>query len=162
MRDECVRGHALQTYFCFTLDADPHHPELSPIIAHAHIKDLTLANFPFNALDHEAANAHVGYKSRVSKGQAMGIHSPNLHRELDFNSWTLASIHADIVRWNCHAENLLGLPQTEYWSVNGMVCRFSNLEWADVTCFSRGQAKSTNRALEDFHNCRTRPVTRQD
>jgi len=122
MRDKCMRGQPLQTDLPVGLAAYPYDAELGLFLTHAHVKDLALPNSPSHALDHQATNAHVGYKSGMSKRLAIGIHSPNLHRELDFDSWALASIHADIVRPNRWVENLRGLPRAEYWSFSAIAC----------------------------------------
>jgi hypothetical protein len=93
IRDEGLCRYALQAKFTGALAADPHHPELGLLVSHPYVENFSCPNLPPYALDHQPTRAHIRYQGWVRKRLAMGIHSPNLYRELNLNSWTLASIH---------------------------------------------------------------------
>jgi len=122
MCNECMRGHPLQADFAIALADDPDNAELGFVLAHLDIENLTRPNLSSHTLYYQPANAHIRHERRIGKRLAMGIHSPNLHRKLDFNSWALTSIHGRIVRHNRRAENLRGLPQPEVLECEGDAC----------------------------------------
>lgn len=122
MCNECMRGHPLQADFAGALGDDPDNAELGFVLTHLDIENFARPNLSSHALYDQPANAHIRHERRIGKRLAVGIHSPNLYRKLDFNSWTIASIHGRIVRHNQRAENLRGLPQPEYRSVRGDLC----------------------------------------
>ena len=93
MRNECVRGHSLQAHFVATVTNNPDHAKLSFDLTHLDIEKFTGSNLSHHTLNDETADAHVDYKAGMGKRLAMSIHSPNLHRELNFDSWAESSIH---------------------------------------------------------------------
>ena len=98
MREERVCRDPLQSQLACALAPNPNDSKLGFLFAHLHIKDLAGPNFSSYSLNYQPTGAHICHQGRVHKRLAMGIHSPNLHRKLDFNSWALPSIHRDIVR----------------------------------------------------------------
>jgi hypothetical protein len=92
-RDEGMCGYSLQAEFSGALAADPHHPELSFLVSHPYVENFARPNLSPYALDYQPARAHIRYQGRMRKRLAMCIHSPDLHRELNFDSRTLSSIH---------------------------------------------------------------------
>ena len=161
MCDERMRGQPLQAHFAIAVADNPDDAELGFDLAHLDIENFTGSNLSHHALNYQAAHAHVRDEAGMSKRLAVGIHSPNLYRKLNFNSWALASIHEDIVRHNRLAENLPGLPQPEYWSVEECCVNSATWEWP-IQLINRGQAWSKNRAREGLHSCRRRRMTRLD
>ena len=117
MRHERMRGQSLKANFAIALADDPDNAELRFHLSHLDIEDFTGSKLAPHALNYQAADAHVGHQTMMRKRLAMSIHSPNLYRKLNLNSWTDSSIHGGIVRHNPLAGNLPGLPQPEYWSV---------------------------------------------
>jgi hypothetical protein len=93
MRNECVRGHALQAHFVATVTNNPDHAKLSFDLTHLDIEEFTGSNLSHHTLDYQPADAHVDYEPGMGKGLAMSIHSPNLYRELNFDSGAESSIH---------------------------------------------------------------------
>jgi hypothetical protein len=93
MRNECVRGHALQAHFAIAVAKNPDDAELGFDLTHLDIEKFTGSNLSHYALNYQAAHAHVGYQAVMGKWLAMSIHSPNLYRELNFNSRAESSIH---------------------------------------------------------------------
>jgi len=96
--EERVCRDPLQSQLACALAPNPNDSKLGFLFAHLHIKDLAGPNFSSYSLNYQPTGAHIRHQGRVHKRLAMGIHSPNLHRKLDFNSWALPSIHRDIVR----------------------------------------------------------------
>lgn len=117
MRDERMRSQPLQADFAIALAHNPDDAELGFHLTHLDVENFTGSNLPPHALHHQAPDAHVCYQGGLAKWLTVGIHSPNLDRELNVNSWALASIHEGIVRYQRPHENLLGLPPPEYWSL---------------------------------------------
>lgn len=93
MRDECMRSQPLQADFAIALADHPDNAELGFDLTHLDIENFTGSNLPPHALDHQASDAHIDYEGRLAEWLTVGIHSPNLYRELNFNSWALAAIH---------------------------------------------------------------------
>ena len=85
MRNECVRGHALQAHFVVTVTNNPDHAKLSFDLTHLDIEKFTGSNLSHHTLNDETADTHVDYQTGMGKGLAMSIHSPNLYRELNFD-----------------------------------------------------------------------------
>ena len=94
VRNERMRGQPLQTYFAVAFGDNPDDAELRFDLTHLDIENLTGPNLSHYALDYQTAHAHVNYEARLGKGLAVGIHSPNLYRKLNFDSWAESSIHA--------------------------------------------------------------------
>jgi hypothetical protein len=109
-----MRGQPLQADFAVALTDNPDDAELRFDLTHLDIENFTGSNLSHDALNDEAADAHVGYEAWVGKRLAVGIHTPNLYRKLNLDSWANSSIHARIVRHNRLPGNLPGLPQLEY------------------------------------------------
>jgi hypothetical protein len=93
MSNECVRGHALEAHFVIAVANYPDHAKLSFDLTHLDIEKFTGSNLSHDALDYQTADAHVDNKTGIGKRLAMSIHSPNLHRELNFDSWADSAIH---------------------------------------------------------------------
>ena len=91
--DERMRGQPLQADFAVPLADNPDDAELGFNLTHLDIENFTGSNLSHDALNDETADAHVDYEPGMGKGLAMSIHSPNLHRELNFDSWAESSIH---------------------------------------------------------------------
>ena len=93
MRNECVQGQPLQAYFAIAVIDNPDDTELRFHLTHLDIENFTGSNLSLHALDDQTADTHVRYKARLGKRLAVRIHSPNLYRELNFDSWAKSSIH---------------------------------------------------------------------
>jgi hypothetical protein len=93
MRNECVRSHSLQAHFVIAVANNPNDAELSFDLTHLDIEKFTGSNLSHHTLNYQTADAHVDYQAGMGKGLAMSIHSPNLYRELNFNSRAESSIH---------------------------------------------------------------------
>jgi hypothetical protein len=93
MRNECVRGHALQAHFVVAVANNPDDAELGFDLTHLDIEKFTGSDLSHYTLNDQTAHAHVGYQAGVGKRLAMSIHSPNLYRELNFDSGAESSIH---------------------------------------------------------------------
>ena len=93
MRNECMQGQPLQAYFAIAVIHNPHDAELRFDLAHLNIENFTASNLSHHALNYQTADTHVGNKAGLGKRLAMRIHSPNLYRELNFDSWAKPSIH---------------------------------------------------------------------
>jgi hypothetical protein len=116
MRDEGVRSQSLKANFAIALADNPDNAELSFHLSHLDVENFTGSKLAPHALNHQAADTHVGDEPGMRKRLAMSIHSPNLYRKLNLNSRADSSIHEGIVRHNQLAGNLPGLPQPEYRS----------------------------------------------
>lgn len=88
-----MQGQPLQAYFAIAVIGNPHNAELRFDLTHLHIENFTGSNLSPHALNYQTADAHVGYQAGLGKRLAMSIHSPNLYRELNFDSWAKSSIH---------------------------------------------------------------------
>jgi hypothetical protein len=93
MRNEGMQRQPLQAYFAFAIIHNPDDAELRFDLTHPNIENFTGSNLSLYALNYQTADTHVGDKSVLGKGLAMSIHSPNLYRELNFDSWAKSSIH---------------------------------------------------------------------
>jgi len=94
MCNKCVRGQPLQAYFAVAFGDNTDYAELRFDLTHLDIENLTGPNLPHYALNYQTADTHVDNEPRLGKGLAVGIHSPNLYRKLNFDSWAESSIHA--------------------------------------------------------------------
>ena len=108
----------LQSQFECALAPNPNHLELRFLLTHLYVENLSDPNFPPYSLDHQPPGAHIGYQGRIHKRLAMGIHSPNLHWKLDFNSWALASIHGtdcplEMIDWKLTRVTANRVPECE-------------------------------------------------
>jgi hypothetical protein len=93
MRNECVQGQPLQSYFASAVIDNPDNAELRFDLTHLNIKNFTAPNLSHYSLNYQAADTHVDDKAGLSKWLTVSIHSPNLYRELNFDSWAKSSIH---------------------------------------------------------------------
>jgi hypothetical protein len=93
MRNECVRSHSLQAHFVIAVANNPNDAELSFDLTHLDIEKFTGSNLSHYTLNYQATHAQVDYESVMGKRLAMSIHSPNLYRELNFDSRAEPSIH---------------------------------------------------------------------
>jgi hypothetical protein len=153
--NERMRGQPLQADFAVALGDNPDDAELRFDLTHLDIKNFTGSNLSHDSLNDEAADAHVDYEAWVGKRLAMGIHSPNLYRKLNLDSWANSSIHARIVRHKGPRGNLPGLPQPEYWSV--IVGSLNQQLGRSVSGYiSQDQASSRNQARVGLRSCRKR------
>jgi hypothetical protein len=88
-----MQGQPLQAYFANAVIDNPDNAELRFGLAHLDIENFTGSNLSPYALNYQTAHTHVGYEAGLGKRLAMSIHSPNLYRELNFDSWAKSSIH---------------------------------------------------------------------
>ena len=73
MRDECMRGYALQAHLSAALVVDPDDAELSFVVVHLQIENLPGPNIPPHALDNQADYPHIYYQCGVRKPLALSI-----------------------------------------------------------------------------------------
>ena len=88
-----MRSQPLQADFVIAFADDPDNAELRFDLPHLDIENFTGSNLSHHALNYQTADAHVGYEAGLGKRLAMSIHSPNLYRELNLDSWAQSSIH---------------------------------------------------------------------
>lgn len=89
-----MQGQPLQPYFAVAFNGNPDNAKLRSDLAHLNIENLASSNLPPHALNYQAADTHVDNKPGLSKRLAVSIHSPNLYRKLNLDSWAESSIHA--------------------------------------------------------------------
>jgi hypothetical protein len=93
MCNECMQCQPLQADLTVPVIDDPDHAELRFYLTHLDIENFAGSNLAHHALNYQTADAHIGYKAGLGKRLAVSIHSPNLYRKLNFDSWAKASIH---------------------------------------------------------------------
>ena len=93
MCDEGVQRQPLQADLTVAFVNHPNNTELRFDLAHLNVENFTGPKLAHDALNYQTADAHVRYKAGLGERLAVSIHSPNLHRKLNFDSWAKSSIH---------------------------------------------------------------------
>src|SRR6266567_495919 len=131
-------GYSLHSEFTRSAGSggpSPYDAKLRPLVADTDVQQFPGTNSPPNALQHQAAGAHVDNYSRVGEGLAVRVKPPDLYRQLHFHAWALATIHGSspmlraftIVREERASGNLPELSPRGYWSAEAKCLVFSDL-----------------------------------
>ena len=72
--------------------AGPYHPELGFFVVHLHFQDFSRTYLAAQTMNHRACPAQVLDAGQLHKGQVMGIHTPNPHRQVRSDARTATTI----------------------------------------------------------------------